>query len=78
VRFRVSDLITLLDDLELPTAVRERLRSSFAEVRLSDSELQTINDACIARVQEAGFDAGGSLNDLGQRLEEIVDKLNAE
>ena len=78
VRLRVGDLTTLLDDLELPTAVRERLRGSSAEVPLSDSDLQIINDVCIAQGQEAGFDAGGSLNELGQRLEEIVDRLNAE
>ena len=77
MRLRVGDLIMLLDDIELPTEVQERLRRSSVELHLSDLDLQTINDACIARVQEAGFDAGGSLNELGKRLESIVNKLNA-
>jgi hypothetical protein len=77
MRLTVDDVTVILNEVELPADLRERLRGSIAEVWLSDTELLIMNDACIARVQQAGFGPSGSINDVGRRLEQIVDKLNA-
>lgn len=75
---RYDDVALMVEHLTLPEDVMSRLRRAAVELDLSDEQVATLNDVCLAHLQERGFDQTGSATDLGRRLEHIIDALNED
>ena len=78
VSLRLEDIALVLEHVELPQELAERLRRTPVELDMSDDQVAPLNDALIAYVQEHDFDARGSTTDVVLRLERIVDALNED
>jgi hypothetical protein len=76
MKLNYDDVSLLLEHVDLPDELRDRLGRAPVELRLSDDDFAALNDACIALLQERGRDGDGGVTELGRRLETIVDALN--
>jgi hypothetical protein len=71
MELRLTDVELVLEHVPLPRELAEQLGRSWVKLEMSDEQLAALNDACIAYVQERGFDS-----DVSRRVESIVDALN--
>ncbi len=78
MKLRVGDLTAVLAILDLPEELRTRLQNANVSLSLTDQDITTLNDACLVKLQEEGFSEDGSPTEVGRRLEQIVDALNAD
>jgi len=78
VRLRYDDVALVLERLSLPADLAATLRSATVDVHLADDQVAALNDACLAHLQEHGFDERGGPTPAGRRLEQIIDALNED
>ncbi len=72
-----NDIALVLAVCDIPPDVGARLAAGPAEPsELSDCDLLTLNDACLARIQEHGWDEAYESTREGAQLERVVGWLN--
>lgn len=78
MRLQYADVALILDHLALAADLEAVLRGASVSLDMSDDQVAALNDACLAHLQEQGFEATGGVNDVGRRLERIIDALNED
>lgn len=78
MRLEYDDVALMLERLTLPADLAAKLRRASVKLDVSDDQVSALNDACVIHLQEQGFDQAGGANDLGRRLERIIDALNED
>lgn len=76
MRLTVEDLFVLLTELNLPRSLKDRLMSLPVLVAdLSEQDVDALRDLVGVELQRSGFDEDYKANELGVKLERLVDKL---
>lgn len=78
MRLRYDDLALIDERVVVPADLAAALRGAVVDLHLTDGQVAALNDACLAHLQEHGFDERGDPTDAGRRLERIVDALNED
>ncbi len=78
MRLEYDDVALMLERLNLPADLAAKLRRASVNLDASDAQVAALNEACVAHLQEQGFNQSGGASDLGRRLERIIDTLNED
>tara|TARA_B100000508_G_C11261072_1_gene181147 strand:+ start:216 stop:449 length:234 start_codon:yes stop_codon:yes gene_type:complete len=66
------DSLFILDHINLPENLRDKLEKIES---LTEDEADDLRDLCGEKLQDSGFDLDYKPNQIGKRLESLMDKL---
>jgi hypothetical protein len=72
IKLSKDDSLFILDQIELPKGLRDKLEKNES---LTEDETDDIRDLCGEKLQVSGFDLDYNPNEVGKRLESLIDKL---
>lgn len=75
VKVSRNDINFMMEKLELTPVMRESLQGRTNPNKIDDDMADELRDICIEMLDEIGFDEDYKLNDMGKKLDELIDKL---